>query len=295
MTMADLLLAALVRAQIGAALAIVVVLLLRGPARMVIGAELSYRLWSAAPVAAVVGLFPTLSDSRHGYPITLLTPPAHAGLLLQYWAAGAAAMVALMALSELRFRRLASRGKAGPAVMGLSWPRIIIPQDYEQRFTAAERDLILRHERTHIARRDPGANLFIAAMQVVGWFNPLVHVAARCARLDQELACDAAVVECRPELRRDYGATLLKAHAATPSSPFACGWSPPGRHPLEIRLSMLARPPLSLPNYIRGAMAVALTAFVVGVVVWSVAPAGYSGETFVWRQPPAIVYANLAP
>jgi len=51
-------------------------MLLRGAARMVIGAELSYRLWSAAPVAASSACSPTMSDSRHGYPITLVAPAA---------------------------------------------------------------------------------------------------------------------------------------------------------------------------------------------------------------------------
>jgi beta-lactamase regulating signal transducer with metallopeptidase domain len=294
MTMADLVVAALVRAEIGATLAMLVVLLLRVPARHVIGAELSYRLWSVVPTAAVVALFPTLHD-HGGYPIAAFTPDIDAHRLLRWWAMGAAVMVALIAGAELRFRRLVRLGTAGPAVLGLSWPRIIIPHDYYQRFTARERGLILRHERAHIARRDPKANLVIAAIQVISWFNPLVHVAARCARLDQELACDAAVVECRPEIRRDYGATLLKAHAAQPSSPFACGWTPPGRHPLEIRLSMLARPPLSLPNYIRGAMAVAFTAFVVGAVIWTLAPGGYTLDAFQWPTRPFVIYADMAP
>ncbi|HEY4030080.1 MAG TPA: M56 family metallopeptidase, partial [Caulobacteraceae bacterium] len=59
---ADFLLATLLRAQAAASLAIVLVLLLRGPARLLIGAELTYRLWAVAPIAAVVSLFPSLSE-----------------------------------------------------------------------------------------------------------------------------------------------------------------------------------------------------------------------------------------
>ena len=43
-----------------------------------------------------------------------------------------------MALSEASFRRRAALGLAGPAVMGVAWPRIVTPSDYAERFTAAE-------------------------------------------------------------------------------------------------------------------------------------------------------------
>jgi beta-lactamase regulating signal transducer with metallopeptidase domain len=274
---ADLLFRFLLRAQIASAIAVVVVLLLRAPARRLIGAELTYRLWSAAPVAALVSLFPGLPDylkdwsswSLSPTPLdkTLSTP--YAAEALWVWMAGGLVLAGLMAVSEASFRRRARMGVAGPAVMGVSWPRIVTPSDYTLRFTAAERELIDRHERVHIARRHPHANLFIAAMQVLGWFNPLVHVAAVCARMDQELACDAAVIEAWPDCRRDYGATLLKAHLARPRSPLACAWAAGARHPLEVRLTMLAKRPLSLAHYMRGATFVGLMAFLVAGVVWT--------------------------
>ena len=280
---ADLILAALVRSQVAASLAIVLALALRGPARVLIGAELTYRLWAIVPVATVVSLFPTLSEfiAPGGGSVA----PPHAALaapLLAAWIAGATATAGLMALGERAFRRAARQGRAGPAVMGVSWPRIVTPADYLDRFTARERDLIGRHERTHIARRDPKANLFIAAMRALGWFNPLVHLAGACARLDQELACDAAVIQAWPACRRDYGATLLKAHLTSPRSALACAWVSSGRHPLELRLIMLARPPLSLSRYLRGAAAVGVVAVTLSLGVWGLAPAGASGAPYQW-------------
>jgi beta-lactamase regulating signal transducer with metallopeptidase domain len=292
MSIVDLLLAALLRAQVAAGVAVLLVLALRRPGRVLIGAELTYRLWAIAPVAAVVSLFPTLPAfmSSWGQPARPAGPPQllpHAELLLLAWVVGAVAMAALLTLSEARFRRLARLGRAGPAVMGVHWPRIVTPAGYAAMFTAAERALIDRHERAHIARRDPRANLFLAAMRVLGWFNPLVHVAVACARLDQELACDAAVIQARPDCRRDYGATLLKAHLVGPRSPFSCAWMAAARHPLEIRLSMLARPPISLSHYLRGAAAVALVAVAVALGVWSLAPGGVAGPGFDWTAVPA--------
>lgn len=274
---ADLLFQFLLRAQVGASIGVLAVLALRPAARRLIGAELTYRLWAVAPVTALVSLFPGLQDCLKDWsswtlsyaPLGDLRTTPHAAGMLLAWVAGGLALAALMAVSETSFRRRARMGAAGPAVMGVAWPRIVTPSDYVQRFTAAERELIDRHERVHIARRHPNANLFIALMQVLGWCNPLVHVAAVCARLDQELACDAAVIEAWPECRRDYGATLLKAHLATPRSPLACAWAASARHPLEVRLTMLARRPLSLAHYMRGAAFVGLTALLVAGIVWA--------------------------
>jgi beta-lactamase regulating signal transducer with metallopeptidase domain len=277
---ADLLFAALVRSHVAASLAILLVLVLRVPARRLIGAELTYRLWVIAPVTAVVSLFPNLSEFVSGGATGNPASDPHAVVLLAIWFAGGVVAAGLMVLSEVLFRRSARRGAAGPAVMGVAWPRIVTPYDYAQRFTPHERELIGRHERTHIARRDPNANLFIAAMCALGWFNPLVHIAAACARLDQELACDAAVIQAWPGCRRDYGATLLKAHLSRLSSPLACAWPAAGPHPLEIRLGMLARPTLSLSQYVKGAAAVGFVAVAVAAAVWSLGPAGPGAPSF---------------
>jgi beta-lactamase regulating signal transducer with metallopeptidase domain len=200
--------------------------------------------------------------------------PVASGPVLAVWVAGVAAAAGLVALAELRFRRLARTGRAGPAVMGVYWPRVVTPADYADRFTPGERALIARHEHMHIARRDPGANLLTAGLQALAWFNPLAHLAARCARLDQELACDAMVIEAWPDCRRAYGATLIKAHMAAPRSPFACAWPAAGRHPLELRLKMLARPRLELAQYLKGAAAVGAVIVAVVAAMWLAFP-GY--------------------
>ena len=287
MTGTDLLLAALIRAQAGGAVAVLLVLALRLPARRLIGAELAYRLWAVVPIAAVAALFPTRSEfvpmETQGYMVKALALALPSSqFLLFVWAAGAVAVAALFAVSEACYRRLVRRGVAGPAVMGVFWPRVVTPVDFDAQFSAAERDLIGLHERAHIARRDPQSNLLIAALQVLGWFNPLAHLAAACVRLDQELACDAAVVQARPDLRRAYGATLLKAHLARPRSPLVCTWPAPARHPLEVRLGMLARPSLDLAQYLRGAAAVTVVAAVAVIAVWMTGPPYDFGHAYQW-------------
>ena len=268
---ADLLLNLLAKSQAAGGLAILLILALRRPARRWVGPELSYALWAIAPMAALAGLFPTLSQFLRVGPMPLAHWP-WAALVLQIWLAGVLVAAAAVILAEVLFRRAASRGLVGPAVMGVTWPRIVAPADYAVRFDPTERGLIERHERMHIARRDPRANLLIAAMRVLSWFNPLAHLAAACARLDQELACDAAVMETFPACRRQYAATLLKAHLAVLRSPVACAWRAAGRHPLELRLAMLSRPSLTIAQYLRGAGLVGLVGAAAIAGMWIIAP-----------------------
>lgn len=280
---ADLILQALLRANLAASGAIVAVLLLRALVRRLLGAEIAYGLWLLVPVAALTSLFPNLRDFRSA-PTLEATKAAlsGAGGWMALFLAGACAVTALFAVSEWRFRRLARAGRVGPAVVGAGWPSLVVPSDYAQRFTAAERELIRLHERTHIERQHIRDNRWIATMQVLGWFNPLIHLAARCARLDQELACDAAVIEARPKARRLYAETLLKgAKVSGPWSAFACALTEGGRHPLEVRVAQLARPRLTLRQFMLGAAAVGALSVMAALSVWSLSPVSYvAGQAY---------------
>jgi beta-lactamase regulating signal transducer with metallopeptidase domain len=175
-------------------------------------------------------------------------------------------------------------------VTGIGWRRLVTPKDFHIRFDKTERGLILRHERMHIERRDPDANLLIAALQALSWFNPLVHLAAAAARLDQELACDEAVIRDRPDLRKRYGETLLKAQLSGASSPFACALAAPAfligaRHPLELRLAMLARPQPGLGRYLSGLAAVGAMALLIAAAVWASAPERPAGAALGYEAP----------
>jgi len=287
----------LVRAQAAVSLAVLLVLILRGPAQRCIGVGLTYRLWLLAPAAAFVSPFPPLADFLHGGGSSIGALPGAGGgavaaclqgltanafwsrsapSLIWVWAAGALALSCLFLAAELRFRRQASLGLAGPAMMGVAAPRFVTPHDYRQRFTERERDLILRHERAHLAQADPLANLLIAGFQVMFWFNPLIHLAASQVRLDQELACDALVIEGRPKARRAYAQALVKAHLTGPQSALICAWTPArsglSPSPLEHRLRALSWGDVSLPRYMAGVVGVGGLAVCMAASIWIAAP-----------------------
>jgi beta-lactamase regulating signal transducer with metallopeptidase domain len=223
------------------------------------------------PVAAIATVFPSLSETLgSGAPASLMGEE-RAVLLLALWLAGGVALGTAILLQERAFRARAEAGRAGPAVMGVFWPRIVLPADFATRFDEQARKMVDLHERAHIKRGDPVANLVIAGIQVLGWCNPLVHLGALCARLDQEMACDATVLSLRPTLRRTYAEALVEAHTRRTGSPLACFFA---AHPLVLRVKLLGCPEPSYRRQTAGAVAIFLLAIITAGGVWTVTPRG---------------------
>jgi beta-lactamase regulating signal transducer with metallopeptidase domain len=278
----DLLVLMALKMQAAAVGAILLVLILRLPVRRLFGAELGYHLWGLVPAIALASLFPSLPQFRERLtdaPSRLVSTLAmmrastvgHAALLSAVWAAGALVLGAVFALAQWRFERAARAGRAGPAATGF-WPRMVTPAGYADRFTSEERALIRAHERAHMARRDPTTNLLIAFLQTISWFNPLAHLAAYLAHIDQELSVDAQVMAEHPKGRRRYAETLLKAQARGFNSPLACALALGGRHPLEVRLAMLGMGKISVRRDGSGVLALGGLGVMAVLALWVLAP-----------------------
>lgn len=230
---------AVLKANLIAAVVIAAVAALRVPARRAFGPAAAYHLWGAPPVAAFLTLLVEVARPHENPAIFALdgTALTVGGAL---WLLGALCVGTVFAVAQARFLAEVRAGRGGPAVVGFISPLIVMPAD-DGRYTPEERALIRAHEREHVARKDPRAAAVAALFQTLCWFNPLVHLAAYLIRLDQELACDAAVVRSRPSARALYARTLLKTQLAHTPLPFGCYWSPRGAHPLEVRIELLKR------------------------------------------------------
>jgi len=291
--MATEILLALIRANLCASAAIFVVMLLRTPARRLFGPRNAYALWLAVPAAMLGSVFAasTATDSD-GTP--LMTAPSagpwldshdHAVGVLAVWLFGVVAALGMVAWSQHRFMAAARAGRAGPAVTGIVHARLIAPSDFAQRFTPEERRLVRAHERVHIDRLDVRANAWAVLVQCLGWFNPFLHLAAHAMRLDQELACDAAVIARLPRERRRYAETLLKSHLDRRPLPLGCHWRARGVHPLEARIAMLAQPaPSGAWQDIGAAVLTAIAIAALGLA-WALQP----------PQPPWLALVITAP
>lgn len=101
-----------------------------------------------------------------------------------------------------------------PMALGLLRPTVFLPEGVEDRGRLED---ILRHELTHLRRRDLLYKWCAAAVTSLHWFNPLMPVFRREMARRCELSCDeAAAGKLSPEARRRYGETLLSLAAAPP-------------------------------------------------------------------------------
>lgn len=250
----------LIAANLAAAVAVALVLLLRTPARKLFGPRIAYGLWLLVPLAALGMLLPARVETVTVRAATVpaadapplaalaaaLPAPAAASfdpwlLLMGLWIAGVLVNVAWMAWRQAQFGRAMQDGLAGPAAVGVLAPRVVTPADFDERYTPRERFAVLAHEAMHIIRHDTRINALVAVARCVNWFNPLLHVLARCLRIDQELACDAQVIARYPTVRRSYAEAMLKTQLATQPLPLGCYWLQAEPHPLAQRIRLLAR------------------------------------------------------
>jgi beta-lactamase regulating signal transducer with metallopeptidase domain len=297
--MAETTLTALVRINLVASVAIVLVIALRPFVLRWLGGSVAYWFWLVVPIAAAASMLPAreaivviqptanllveavpagpgaiVPAPADGTSVRLAATggvpvPAFADLLLVAWLLGA---VALLVRSIAITRRLAADPSIGPALVGVLRPRLVLPPDFSSRFDAEERALILAHEDMHRASGHTIVNALVEVARCACWFNPLAHLAAVRIRADQEIACDAAVIAARPAARRAYGQALLKTQVAPVFLRLGCTWSSRSTRRLAERIATLSRPSLSRRGAIVGASAVAMVSLTLGYTAWAQQP-----------------------
>ena len=284
------------RANLAGGIAIAAVALLRWPARSLFGASAAYGLWGLPLVMAVAALVPAPAGgpiaplvlgaaSRFPAVALLADGSPWPATLAAAWALGALAYGALLAARQVRFASAVRAGAAatvngtsvvrsarddiGPAVVGRV---IILPSDFEARFTPAEQAAVLAHEAQHLARGDAVTNAVVSLIQCLCWFNPLVHLAARWIRIDQELACDASVISRRPALRRPYAEALLKTQVLALVPPVGCAWRGRGFAALRDRIRLMKRRAPGARRRACGALLLAVLTLGGGYGAWAAQP-----------------------
>lgn len=153
------------------------------------------------------------------------------------WLIGCNAILLYMVVTYLRLRRsLSTAWRAedgvwesetipGPFLLGILRPRIYLPCGLDPQ----TREIVLLHERAHLARRDHLVKPLACLLLALHWFNPLVWAAFRLMSRDMEYACDERVLSQLGERSKtDYSACLLSFAAPVPrfaGSPLAFGES----------------------------------------------------------------------
>jgi len=145
------------------------------------------------------------------------------GWLLGCWVAASAGLLLAQAYAMARLRASRRRwpsarvggvevllsGELGPAVVGVLRPAVVLPA-WAVAGPERERDLVLAHERAHIASGDPWLLAAGAAITALVPWNPALWWLRRRLHAAVELDCDRRVLAlgCDPG---EYGRTLLAA------------------------------------------------------------------------------------
>lgn len=118
----------------------------------------------------------------------------------------APALEAMLGDALPSYARVATTATAGPMVVGLLHPVILIPRAFADALPADVVRDALRHEVAHIRRGD----LWFAALSRVAlaafWWCPFLRGIGRQLELAREMACDERAARAR---RTDYAASLL--------------------------------------------------------------------------------------
>lgn len=219
-----------------------------------LGARTLYALWLSVPllfVATTLAVLLPLPAVQAEIMIVKATAQQMQQLQLQLlqhdwllwlWALGVLVVVAIIGVTHWSLQRLLRQAQpvvaddqhlatvpcyqserlAGPHISGILRPQVLLPSDFFHRFTLQQQQLILRHELAHWQRGDLHWNYLALALLAVCWFNPLIWLAYRRYRQDQELACDALVLKnASPQERIAYGYALVSNLQQA-----ANGWQP---------------------------------------------------------------------
>lgn len=273
-------------------------MLLRRRLRTFVGPSVAYFLWLLAPASVIVLLLPAPSAgltsilpgsfslsmtslSGHVAEVSTSAGPAFgwSAWLVCAWGVGVLMFCAGVVHQQRQFIAslggvtrsdgvLRATGPAGcPVVFGVVKPRIVVPSDFDIRYSPEEQVLILAHERMHIRRGDLVVNALWTVVRCIFWFNPLVHIAGRLLRFDQELACDAAVMRNHPRSRKPYANAMLRTQLVDDPLPLGCHW--PSNHPLKERIMLLKQPPARGLRRLIGQLFVGFCVLTVGYGTWA--------------------------
>ncbi|MBA3670237.1 MAG: hypothetical protein H0W71_09305 [Sphingomonas sp.] len=228
----------------------VLVLAIREPVRRHFGAAIAYALWllpaarMAMPslIRTVERAIPSTSATTVVLPAGSTAAPMLGGdpglvglfggwptILISVWLAGAAVFLIRGLALYMHQRRLIlgdgvqlarigriclvrSERVRGPMALGILDPIVVVPFDFDQRFSECQRRLALDHELAHHRAGDLVANHIAFVLLCLQWFNPLAWAAHAAFRFDQEAACDARVLDKSdgPD-RASYGEAIAKA------------------------------------------------------------------------------------
>ncbi|MCC8166521.1 MAG: M56 family metallopeptidase, partial [Planctomycetes bacterium] len=144
---------------------------------------------------------------------------------------------------------------------------VLIPDRFQDDFSAEERRCIYLHELTHLKRRDSWLLLMAAAYRCLVWFTPASRQALARIQEGIEIACDRAVLKRSGVRQFSYAELILKAQVQGTS--LAPGFSAAGVAEVRARIEEIVGAGSRAPRSIRERVCLALfAAFLFGAAAY---------------------------
>jgi bla regulator protein BlaR1 len=188
-----------------------------------LGANVIYALWLLVPLLLIANNLPqdvisVDEKSIYRYIVKVGAETKTINISLNWallWLSGCIGILSLGAIAQWKIYRLvnlesrkveldlalpstltvvSNKQLSGPVLSGIFKPTLLIPEGFQNQFSARQQQLMINHELVHFHRGDNLYNLFALLFVAVFWFNPLTWMAYRAFRRSQELACDAVVL-----------------------------------------------------------------------------------------------------
>ena len=195
-----------------------------------IGVSLSYKLWALVPACLIVNNLPmslvsipsnTFTRYVVGVKPTLGTD--HFATWLTLWAIGVtiittyvlvhhfATWTSISKRHALHTNAYYSSKAPMPMLFGFIKPKVLIPFSFKSTFSVKQQALVLEHENVHRKHCDHLWNTLALIIAILFWFNPLVWLALKSFRINQELACDNAVLKDKTDKEKlTYAKALVQ-------------------------------------------------------------------------------------
>ena len=169
---------------------------------------------------------------------------------------------------------------AGPAVVGLLRPRIVVPS-WLTEASHSHQGMVMAHEQAHLAGRDPQVLTVALFLLVLMPWNVPLWWQLRRLRYAIEVDCDARVLESGVDTRQ-YGETLIHVSERPVAYVGSVAAMAESRSFLEERITLMVSDPFrwgSVATVVFGCLALALFAFAAEVT-----PPNAGSPADSWRQ-----------
>ncbi|BFT29568.1 TonB family protein [Alteromonas sp. D210916BOD_24] len=194
-----------------------------------LGEMFTYKLWTIVPALLLINNLPFEWDVIASYQISRFAVGVNPDMtgnslnvLFSGWLIGVSIITAYICLYHVTTYFSVSRRPAihtnayysskvkSPVLFGFFIPIVLIPYGFKSLFSLPQQALIIEHENVHRRHRDHWWNTIALSVAVLFWFNPLVWVALKSFRINQELACDNKVLKNKSKAEKlNYAKALV--------------------------------------------------------------------------------------